>query len=257
VVTGPSAGAPAADFSVDASGDPLLAFTDLSTNSPTSWDWNFGDGATDNVADPSHTYAANGTYTVCLTASNAAGSDTHCESVTVGGVVLPPVAAWSVDTAADPTFVFTDMSTNSPDTWAWDFGDGTTDVTASPSHTYLTNGLYTVCLVASNSAGSSAEVCQDIAVRMVPSGLGSVQASSLVLAPNPASSSTVLSLPSALSGEGQWSIHDATGRLMRQGVLAAGSQQLVLDVQGLAPGTYAVSLRGQNSLARGSLQVIR
>jgi PKD repeat protein len=52
-----------------------VAFEDLSTNIPTSWDWDFGDlsihGTTQN---PSHTYAAEGKYKVKLTATNAGGS---------------------------------------------------------------------------------------------------------------------------------------------------------------------------------------
>jgi len=51
-----------------------VAFTDQSTNSPTSWSWTFGDGGASTAQHPSHTYAA-GTYTVSLTATNAYGSD--------------------------------------------------------------------------------------------------------------------------------------------------------------------------------------
>ncbi|OPY39273.1 MAG: PKD domain protein [Methanoregula sp. PtaU1.Bin051] len=54
-------------------------FIDLSTNSPTSWSWNFGDGDSTNATqqNPVHTYNSAGTYTVSLTATNADGSDTE------------------------------------------------------------------------------------------------------------------------------------------------------------------------------------
>jgi len=54
-----------------------VTFTDRSTGTPTSWSWSFGDGSTVNatVKNPVHTYASNGTYTVSLTATNAAGSN--------------------------------------------------------------------------------------------------------------------------------------------------------------------------------------
>jgi hypothetical protein len=45
-------------------------FTDSSTNTPVSWSWNFGDGNTSDLQNPSHTYTTPGTYTVSLTASN-------------------------------------------------------------------------------------------------------------------------------------------------------------------------------------------
>lgn len=52
-----------------------VTFTDLTTNGATSWAWNFGDGNTSTLQNPSNTYTTNGTYTVTLTATNAFGSD--------------------------------------------------------------------------------------------------------------------------------------------------------------------------------------
>lgn len=54
-----------------------VAFTDLSTNSPTSWSWAFAGGtpATSTVQNPSVVYNTAGTYNVDLTATNSAGSD--------------------------------------------------------------------------------------------------------------------------------------------------------------------------------------
>ena len=43
-----------------------VTFTDNSTNSPTSWNWSFGDGATSGTRNPVHTYTTAGTYTVSL-----------------------------------------------------------------------------------------------------------------------------------------------------------------------------------------------
>ena len=71
---------PVADFSGEPrSGNPPLtvAFTDLSTGNPTSWDWSFGDGGTSEDQHPSHEYTAVNSYTVSLTAANAQGEDTE------------------------------------------------------------------------------------------------------------------------------------------------------------------------------------
>jgi PKD repeat protein len=71
---------PVAEFSGNpTSGPPTLTvnFTDLSSGSPTSWDWTFGDGGSDTVQDPSHDYTAENLYTVSLTAYNAQGQDTE------------------------------------------------------------------------------------------------------------------------------------------------------------------------------------
>jgi PKD repeat protein len=53
-----------------------VQFTDLSEGSPTSWSWDFGDGGSSSEENPSYTYSAPGSYTVTLTVSNSAGSNT-------------------------------------------------------------------------------------------------------------------------------------------------------------------------------------
>lgn len=58
-------------------------FTDATYGNPTQWYWNFGDGSTSTLQNPSHTYANTGMYTVCLTASNGCGTSTWCDSVNV------------------------------------------------------------------------------------------------------------------------------------------------------------------------------
>jgi PKD repeat protein len=71
---------PVANFSAT----PLLgdapmsvAFTDLSTNSPTSWEWDFqNNGSVDSrLQNPTHIYPTAGTYSVKLVAANSAGLD--------------------------------------------------------------------------------------------------------------------------------------------------------------------------------------
>jgi PKD repeat protein len=76
-----------------------VAFTDQSTGSPTSWQWNFGDGSTSNAQNPTHAYAFQGSYGVSLTVSNAASSSTASHVVTI----LPPAAYRSLVPAAAQT----------------------------------------------------------------------------------------------------------------------------------------------------------
>ena len=75
--------APTAEFvgnPTDGAYPLLVDFTDLSTGAPTSWSWNFGDGGTSTLQNPSHTYNAAGLYTVALTATNAYGSDNEVKT---------------------------------------------------------------------------------------------------------------------------------------------------------------------------------
>ena len=154
---------PVAGFSCDVSSGvaPLtVQFTDTSTNSPTSWSWDFGDGNTSTEQDPSFTYATPGTYTVSLTATNSAGSNTCTETslVSVTSSVTQPMAAFSADIlsgTAPLTVQFTDESSNTPASWSWNFGDGESGTDQNPSHIYTTTGTYTVSLTATNAAGSN------------------------------------------------------------------------------------------------------
>ncbi len=74
---------PVADFTTNTTSiteGGTVNFTDLSTNTPTSWSWDFGDSATSTSQNPSHTYSTAGTYTVSLTATNAYGSDNEIKN---------------------------------------------------------------------------------------------------------------------------------------------------------------------------------
>ncbi|HWB62873.1 MAG TPA: PKD domain-containing protein [Chitinophagales bacterium] len=73
-------------------------------------------------------------------------------------ITVPPVANFSVSdtlTTCTGTIQFTDLSTNVPTSWLWNFGDGATSAAQNPSHTYTTNGYYTVSLTATNAYGSN------------------------------------------------------------------------------------------------------
>lgn len=72
---------PEADFDVDRLSDNAFRFEDESTNEPTDWEWDFGDGNTSDDQDPTHSYESTGLFEVCLEASNDAGSDEYCDNV--------------------------------------------------------------------------------------------------------------------------------------------------------------------------------
>ncbi|MDB9701443.1 PKD domain-containing protein [Salibacteraceae bacterium] len=149
---------PVAEFGIDATGDPVIVFSDSSENNPLSWHWDFGDGDTSIVQNPTHTYDI-GAYNVCLEVSNAAGSDEICKGMIVFNG--PPSAFFTYSTSNDPEIAFNDLSTQGPTSWSWDFGDGDTSTTQSPTHNYLDTGDFTVCLIAANAFGSDT-FCQTL-----------------------------------------------------------------------------------------------
>ena len=135
-----------------------VQFTDLSIGPPTSYAWDFGDGATSAEANPCHTYTAGGVFTVKLTVKNSGGSHTMTREnyISVGGSgIVANFTGTPTSGTAPLTVQFTDLSTGGPTMWSWDFGDGGTSMLGSPSYTYQAPGTYTVTLTASSQTGGT------------------------------------------------------------------------------------------------------
>jgi PKD repeat protein len=154
--------APQAAFSFQANNLTVL-FVDSSTGNPTSWSWDFGDGATSTQQNPTHTYAKAGTYTVVLTAANAAGSSHTSQLVTVSSPPPPPVATFCYQRNG-LAVLFLDISSGSPTAWEWNFGDCSGSTTGAcqstaqnPGHTYTAAGTYAVTLTVFNKTGQSTQ----------------------------------------------------------------------------------------------------
>ena len=143
----------------------IVSFTDSSTGSPTNWLWEFGDNQTSTAQNPTHTYTKSGSYTVKLTASNGASTDTRTIFSLIN--VVEPMEM-TADFLATPTngdipltVQFTDNSTGSPVGWIWDFGDNKVSTEANPVHVYEKEGVYTVTLKAMKGSASNIAVKTD------------------------------------------------------------------------------------------------
>lgn len=123
-----------------------------------SYAWNFGDGGTSSIQNPSHTYTSNGNYNVTLTVTNTSvcpGQDIETISNAVVINALSPEADFSVNgvASAQSPIQFTDESLYGPISWQWNFGDGGTSTLQNPTHMYTAAGTYTVTLIVQNCAG--------------------------------------------------------------------------------------------------------
>ena len=114
-------GVPSAEFTANTTsgtGNVSVQFTENSTNSPTSWLWDFGDGSTSTEQNPIHNYTKPGKYTVSLTATNAGGNNTvtKTEYINVIDVDAPLVTVNPLgglyNTPQNVTFNVTDDSGN-------------------------------------------------------------------------------------------------------------------------------------------------
>jgi len=124
------------------------------------WRWNFGDGTTSTVQNPSHTYQAPGVYTVSLTVIDELGNtdtETKEQYIIIGtSPTLRAEFTSNGQTTVPNTLIgFVDQSTGDIQSWLWDFGDGTTSTERNPYHAYAASGSYTVSLTVSGPDGSS------------------------------------------------------------------------------------------------------
>ena len=146
-------------------------FTDNSSvqnSSPAHWLWQFGDGSTDTLQNPSYCYPVNGNFAVALTVTSAEGCTETDTILNYIHVIPGPDAAFSFSpqpaTISDPQIDFTDLSTNNPGSWFWDFGvNGQTSTLQNPSFIYPDTGYFNVMLIASANGGS----CPDTAYATV------------------------------------------------------------------------------------------
>jgi PKD repeat protein/DNA-binding beta-propeller fold protein YncE len=155
VIAAPAASitrAPAGNVCVGTS----IAFTATNTGGPATVLWDFGDTVTATGQTAAHAYAAPGSYTVWLTATNGCGTSVVSATVTANA---GPAASFVRDPAGDVilgvTIQFTDTSSGGPASWLWDFGDGVTATLQHPTHAYTATGTYSVTLSASNGCGAS------------------------------------------------------------------------------------------------------
>lgn len=145
---------PIPDFSFQQISPLVIAFTNLSKNA-TSYDWDFGDGATDDLNEhPTHLYTAPGIYLVKLAAISDWGIRLINKQVSVTGAGSGLIPNFTSNVIAGPVPLavqFTDTSIGNPTAWDWDFGDGNYSLVRNPYNVYTAPGVYTVSLSVSKS----------------------------------------------------------------------------------------------------------
>lgn len=145
-----------------------------SDGSIVSYLWTFGDGSTGSGTVVSHTYAIAGTFTVLLTVSDNGGAPASA-SATVTIQNRPPTATLTSPPTTGQTgrsISFDATGSSDPDgtivSYIWDFGDGSSGLGATTSHSYTTPGTYTVRLTITDNTGSTASTTSPITVSPAP-----------------------------------------------------------------------------------------
>ncbi|RLD47461.1 MAG: cell surface protein, partial [Bacteroidetes bacterium] len=145
--------------------NPLtVTFTSTSTGNIVSYYWDFGNGATSTLQNPTTQYSTSGTYTVILTVTENGTGLTDTKTITnYITVVDGPTANFNISGGAYSGCVpytgnFNDLSSlgNAPlNNWYWDFGDGTVDngINSTVSHDFTNPGVYNIFLRVTDTNG--------------------------------------------------------------------------------------------------------
>ena len=154
-----------------------VTFTDKSTIANPdviqNWTWNFGDGGSSNLQNPSHCYENSGLYTVTLTATSNHGCTSQSVTPQMIEVYPMPVASFIPTPVKagilDPNITFQNTSQGGS-TYFWNFGDqyssgiNNTSTLVNPSHAYTNSGTYAVNLIVTSIHGCVAQAIVNVEI---------------------------------------------------------------------------------------------
>jgi PKD repeat protein len=158
---------PTAGFTLDNTEGCAPLFVNFGNTSSTGLDyfWDFGDGTTSNLPNPSHLYDIPGDYNVTLIVSSPGGCSDTLELGAAVSAYPSPIADFTPNAISFPEpgneFEFVNNSTGAT-LYNWDFGNGVQSDEFQPIYDYPTYGGYFVTMTAINEFG-----CADTAVHYV------------------------------------------------------------------------------------------
>jgi gliding motility-associated-like protein len=152
--------------------EPLLVWFDQQMYGVTYFSWDFGDGLTSLLEDPSHEYPMDGTYEAMFIAGNFCGAlDTTYQEIEV-----MPAPDFGVSLSDQflcvGEYVTFDVFGDPINSLSWDFGDGTTSTLDQPNHVYNADGEFTITITANSSEnGCPNSVTETIDVISTPTAI--------------------------------------------------------------------------------------
>lgn len=142
------------EYNSDSINYKTLHFKDKTNGNPISWKWEFGDGSTSTLKNPSHTYTSFGYFTVCLKTISANGcSSYNCNTIWIDCYNKAYFSS-TQDSLNKYHYLFKDYSSGNATNWYWTFGNGASSNLKNPDHTYSLPGYYNVCLTVFDSTSS-------------------------------------------------------------------------------------------------------
>ena len=148
---------------------------------------------------------------------------------------LRPIAAFTYDSLNN--IEFTDQSLRTPTKWQWTFGDGNTSTEQNPNHIYNANGIYEVCLIATNEAGSDT-ACQQVTILLT--NTEALTAADFTIFPNPTEGDLTVLLPNTKLRS--WRLVNVLGQVVISGVFREKKE--TVELSSLGRGMFWLEVEG-------------
>jgi len=234
-----------------------IDFTDLSSGSPTAWEWTFEGGTPGTSTDQNPTgivYDVAGTYEVALTITKDGNTSTESKSNYIHTFNTPTADFEEGTLCEDVAIEFTDFSNPNGGTitnWMWNFGDPNsgiydTSTMQHPSHIYTTPGTYIVSLSVTNDGVCTDTHNKEIEIGAKPAQAGIPQGDATICQASMGNIFTTDGAPLATSYE--WIIDPTTA-----GIITGTGTEITLDVDESFSGSAVLRVRGINDCGDGGI----
>ncbi|MFH1321792.1 MAG: PKD domain-containing protein [Bacteroidota bacterium] len=233
-----------------------VTFIDSSVFAET-WYWDFGDGNTETLRNPAHTYPDTGKYNVCLTVTNDCRSDTLCREVYIS-CKFPVAGFYFIDSGLTVSFFDSSFAYDSIIYWFWDFGDEEDTTLQNPIHVYDQAGTYLVCHAVSSDCGPD-DFCMEITISDTGDGIQKFELnSSVIIYPNPTQNDLTITTNFITNKDVEIKIYNLLGELIYKiPEQSVNSENFVINLSGLPPGVYNLIVYTDNNISNRRFVIIK
>ena len=233
--------APVASFTTSANSTctgATVVFSDASSNNPSAWAWDFGDGSSASVENPTHAYANAGTYIISLTASNAAGSASFTDTIVV--FTTPAVSLSASNNVVCLTDGVVDFIVNPAN--AQLTGTGVSNSVFDPTVAGVGSFVITASITDPNGCvgTDTLSIQVDNCANLLNQNLSNV-----LIYPNPTNGEVIIT---GISAGSRIQLLDCSGKLLYE--VKVQSTSMALDLSSFSTGIYMVNC----TLASGSVR---
>jgi PKD repeat protein len=229
------------------------------------WEWNFGDGEFSYIQNPVHTYLTDGQYIPSLMII----SDS-CQSYIEFQIDIPIQnyipsnceCIFYAEMVAD-SVTFFDLSTGNPQTWNWNFGDGTYSSLQSPSHVFDGLGIHEIALaIGGNGCNNNSGMVLNLDnsqisymfLPVIPSNISESTDNQTIVFPNPVADN--LNIISKNNEIVLVQIIEISGKTVISKYVNKSEKNISIDIANIPQGVYILKITYENKTI-GSYKIVK